>query len=62
MVTAASRNMTSSSVNTVSNNVAVMNANIEGAKARLWNVEQNLRRYKNLLQAERSLPSSNMIR
>lgn len=52
LAASASKNMTSSAVNTVSNNVAVMNANIEGAKARLWNVEQNLKRYKNLLSAE----------
>ncbi|MBN9312604.1 MAG: hemolysin D [Chryseobacterium sp. 39-10] len=48
----ASRNVTSSAVNTVSNNIAVMNSNIEGAKARLWNAEQNLNRYKNLLASE----------
>jgi membrane fusion protein (multidrug efflux system) len=43
---------TSSSVNTVSNNINVMESNIAGAKARLWNAEQNLNRYKNLLAAE----------
>lgn len=43
---------TGSSVNTVSNNVNVMESNIAGAKARLWNAEQNLNRYKNLLAAE----------
>ncbi|WP_411897203.1 HlyD family secretion protein [Elizabethkingia occulta] len=48
----AQRNATSSSVNTVSNNVNVMESNIAGAKARLWNAEQNLNRYKNLLAAE----------
>ena len=48
----AQRNATSSSVNTVSNNVSVMESNIAGAKARLWNAEQNLNRYKNLLAAE----------
>ncbi len=48
----ASRNVTSSAVNTVSNNIAVMNSNIDGAKARLWNAEQNLNRYKNLLASE----------
>jgi membrane fusion protein (multidrug efflux system) len=48
----ASRNVTSSAVNTVSNNVNVANANIAGAKARLWNAEQNLNRYKNLLTSE----------
>lgn len=48
----AQRSATSSSVNTVSNNVSVMESNIAGAKARLWNAEQNLNRYKNLLTAE----------
>ncbi|KUY31639.1 HlyD family secretion protein [Elizabethkingia ursingii] len=48
----AQRSATSSSVNTVSNNVNVMESNIAGAKARLWNAEQNLNRYKNLLDAE----------
>jgi membrane fusion protein (multidrug efflux system) len=48
----AARNVTSSAVNTVSNNVNVANANIAGAKARLWNAEQNLNRYKNLLASE----------
>lgn len=48
----ASRNVTSSAVNTVSNNVNVANANIVGAKARLWNAEQNLKRYQNLLASE----------
>ena len=48
----ASRNVTSSAVNTVSNNVNVANANIAGAKARLWNAEQNFNRYKNLLADE----------
>lgn len=48
----ASRNVTSSAVNTVSNNVNVANVNIAGAKARLWNAEQNLKRYQNLLASE----------
>lgn len=48
----AQRTATSSSVNTVSNNVSVMESNIAGAKARLWNAEQNLNRYKNLLASE----------
>lgn len=48
----AQRTATSSSVNTVSNNINVMQSNIAGAKARLWNAEQNLNRYKNLLAAE----------
>lgn len=48
----ASRNVTASAVYTVSNNVNVADANIAGAKARLWNAEQNLNRYKNLLASE----------
>jgi len=48
----AQRSATGSSINTVSNNVSVMESNIAGAKARLWNAEQNLNRYKNLLAAE----------
>ena len=48
----AQKNATGSSVNTVSNNVNVVESNIAGAKARLWNAEQNLNRYKNLLAAE----------
>ncbi len=48
----ASRIVTSSSVNTVSNNVAVSEANIAEAKARLWNVEQNYKRYESLLKDE----------
>lgn len=48
----AQRTATSLSVNTVSNNVNVMESNIAGAKARLWNAEQNLNRYKNLLASE----------
>lgn len=48
----AQRTATSSSVNTVSNNVNVMQSNIAGAKARLWNAGQNLNRYKNLLASE----------
>ncbi len=48
----AQRSATNSSVNTISNNVSVMESNIAGAKARLWNAEQNLGRYKNLLAAE----------
>lgn len=48
----AQKSATGSSVNTVSNNVNVMESNIAGAKARLWNAEQNLNRYKNLLAAE----------
>lgn len=48
----AQKNATGNSVNTVSNSVNVMESNIAGAKARLWNAEQNLKRFKNLLAAE----------
>ena len=48
----ASKNVTSSAVTTASNNIEVANANIAGLKARLWNAEQNMNRYKNLLAAE----------
>ncbi|MCJ8153893.1 HlyD family secretion protein [Chryseobacterium sp. SSA4.19] len=48
----AQRAATSSSVNTVANNVNVMASNMAGAKARLWNAEQNLNRYRNLLASE----------
>lgn len=41
-----------SAVNTVANSVNVVDANIAGAKARLINAEQNLTRYKNLLDEE----------
>jgi len=42
----------SSNIVTASTNVAVSGANIEEAKARLWKSEQDLNRYKNLLDAE----------
>ncbi|MFT3901892.1 MAG: HlyD family secretion protein [Niabella sp.] len=55
----ASRNATSSSVRTAANNVNTVGANvdaakanIEAAKARLWNAEQNFKRYQNLLSDE----------
>jgi membrane fusion protein (multidrug efflux system) len=48
----AARNTTSSSVRTVRNNVSVAESNIAGAKARLWNAEQNFKRYENLLKDE----------
>lgn len=50
--TLAQRQATNSSVNTVSSNVSVLESNIAGQKARLWNAEQNLKRYQNLLNAE----------
>jgi len=42
----------SSDIATSSTNVAVSEANIEEAKARLWKLEQDVKRYKNLLDAE----------
>lgn len=50
--TLAQRQATNSSINTVSSNVSVLESNIAGQKARLWNAEQNLNRYQNLLKAE----------
>ena len=47
----ASKNVTSSAVNTAANNVNTTQANIAGAKARLENAEKNLKRYENLLQS-----------
>ena len=40
--TLAQRQATNSSINTVSSNVSVLESNIAGQKARLWNAEQNL--------------------
>ncbi|GAB2534137.1 HlyD family secretion protein [Rufibacter soli] len=48
----ANKTVTSSSVNTVSNNVGVSEANIMEAKARLQNLEANYRRYESLLKDE----------
>ncbi len=48
----AAKQVTSSAILTVQNNVSVFESNIEGAKARLWNAEQNINRFKNLLEAE----------
>lgn len=47
-----SASVLSSNITTTSTNVAVSDANIEEAKARLWKAEQDLKRYKNLLDAE----------
>lgn len=46
----AARTTTASAVRTVRNNIGVSEANIAGAKARLWNAEQNYKRYESLLQ------------
>lgn len=48
----ASSEILSSTINTTSVNVAVSQANIEEAKARLWKSEQDYNRYKNLLEAD----------
>lgn len=48
----ASKNVTASTVNTVTNNISVSNANIAGAKAKLENAAKNLERYQNLIQSE----------
>lgn len=48
----ASRAVTSSGINTVKNNLIVGDANIAGAKARLWNAKQNYKRYESLLKDE----------
>jgi membrane fusion protein, multidrug efflux system len=45
----ASRNVTASSVFTVQSGLYSTDANIDAAKARLWNAEQNYHRYENLL-------------
>jgi membrane fusion protein (multidrug efflux system) len=46
----ASKNVTSSGVNTIENNVSVSDANIAAAESRLWNAENNYKRYANLLK------------
>jgi len=46
----AARNVTSSSVHTVESNLSVSDANIKAAQARLWNAQQNYRRYESLLK------------
>lgn len=47
-----SESVLSSNIVTSSTNVAVSDANIEEAKARLWKSERDVQRYKNLLDAE----------
>jgi len=46
----AAKKVTASSVNTVSSNLTVSDANINASKARLWNAQQNYLRYENLLK------------
>ncbi|WP_051697668.1 HlyD family secretion protein [Prevotella sp. 10(H)] len=48
----SSSSVLSSNIATSSTNITVSEANIEEAKARLWKAEQDLKRYKNLLDAE----------
>lgn len=48
----AAETVSYSGVNTIKNNIGVSEANIAAAKARLWNAEQNFKRYKALLQDE----------
>jgi membrane fusion protein (multidrug efflux system) len=50
MAAGASKTVTASSVSTVQSGLNTTDANIEAAKARLWNAEQNFHRYENLLQ------------
>ena len=52
MTAKASRNMTSSSINTVGNSMNVVDANIASAKARLSNAEVNFKRFQRLLAEE----------
>ncbi|UTA66694.1 HlyD family secretion protein [Emticicia sp. 21SJ11W-3] len=59
MAALASRNATSNAIKTVANNVKTVvanvdaaKANIEASKARLWNTEQNFKRYQRLLKDE----------
>ncbi|GAB4044316.1 HlyD family secretion protein [Spirosoma litoris] len=48
----AGQGVTSSSINTVRNNTAVADANLEEMTVRLANAEQNYKRYQNLLKDE----------
>lgn len=48
----AAKEVTQSSMQTASNNIGVFDSNIQGAQARLWNAEQNQKRYQHLLQVE----------
>ncbi|MFR9167008.1 MAG: HlyD family secretion protein [Dysgonomonas sp.] len=48
----ASSSVQSSSINTSHANVAVSDANLAESKARLWKLEQDYKRYKNLLDAQ----------
>ena len=48
----ALKNVTSSGVNTVRNNISVSASNIAAARSRVWNSERNFRRYASLLKDE----------
>lgn len=48
----AGEKTTYSSINTISNNKNIIEANLAGAKSNLWNAEQNLKRFENLLKDE----------
>ena len=48
----ALKSVTSSGVNTVRNNIMVSESNIAAAKSRVWNAENNFRRYASLLKDE----------
>lgn len=48
----AGKNVTETSVNTVQNNVSVSDATLAETRARLWNAEQNYKRFKKLLDQE----------
>jgi len=48
----AAKEVTLSSMQTASNNIGVFDSNIQGAQARLWNAEQNQKRFQHLLQVE----------
>jgi len=48
----AAKEVTLSAMQTAQNTIGVFDSNIQGAKARLWNAEQNQKRFENLLQAE----------
>lgn len=48
----AAKAVTLSSMQTASTTIGVFDSNIQGAQARLWNAEQNKKRFENLLQVE----------
>lgn len=48
----AAKEVTLSARQTASNTIGVFDSNIQGAQARLWNAEQNKKRFENLLAVE----------